>query len=168
MKNGHALYMVLILLLGVVDTGKTQNILAYDKGYQYKRIRWFLGDNITVKLFEDKKTIYQGLLTSISDSIITLNASTDIPIQSIAAIIDFDRRSFIRFTRKLLSLSSFTLLAVSSVNTVLQPDENNAPYLMASIAGIVMAKAMKPLKRKVYRIKPNHPIKILDNRPLIP
>ncbi len=154
------LFVCVSLLLN--DSCLAQHIMVYDASYSYKRIRWEVGDDIALKLYENKKIIHQGILSYISDSMVTLNGKTDIPIESISHILDYEKNSLIRFMQKLFTISSYTLLVVSGGNELIQSSENNEPYIVAAIAGVGLSYGLKPFGKRTYRIRKNHPIKILD------
>lgn len=156
--------VVLLLLLGVFNQIEAQKILVLDKiGIKLKRIKYYAGDFIAIKIFDDR-VVYKGEITSISDTSFFIN-SNYVAIDSVESIIKY-RKGAKAFTYTAFSLAAITTLVLLVDQSIKGNIESVPSKLTIPAAFAGMGLIALPFWRRSYRIGENKVLKVIDLSPI--
>ena len=156
--------IILLFLLGAFNQIEAQKILVLDKiGIKLKRIKYYEGDFIAIRVFNDR-VIYKGELNAISDTSFLIN-SNYVEIDSVKSIIKFRKGA------KAFSFTAFSVAAITTLILVVDQSikgniEGVPSQLTVPLAFTGMGLAAVPFWKKTYRLNKNMILKVIDLSPI--
>jgi hypothetical protein len=139
-----------------------EKYLALDKPGRVKRIRFYMGDELTFKLKGDK-TMYSSTIEAVGDSTITIR-ETQIPIKDIALIKLPKEAGFINQAIYILPRAGILYFLADTFNPVFRggsPDVSRSGIVVGGsfIAGGLI---LKLLNKRKFRINNYRSLRILE------
>ncbi len=146
------LRLLFILMLLPVSGFSQEKYLALDKPGRVKRIRFYTGDEIALKLKGDKR-LYEEVIANIGDSTITL-LGTQIPLRDIRAIVVRHEGGLAHQAVRKLPIAGLLYFLAATFNPLLQgqPLRVNRSGLIVGGAMVAGGQLLRPLLKRTYRI----------------
>jgi hypothetical protein len=153
----------LLLLLCLTDaTGWAQGrYLVLDKPGKVKRLRFRVGDEVAIKLKDDRRE-YRDVITNVTDtSIIIMN--TDVPLRAIRAMVVRRDAGLARAAVKILPRAGLLYILAATFNPVFRNDSPDYDWSNIKVGAIVGGSALLlvPLLKRTYRITAFRRLRVL-------
>jgi hypothetical protein len=121
--SGIIWMMVLFIVISITASG--QQFLLIESTRNFKNYKYFLGDNIRVKIRSEGRII-EGEITGLNDSSLYLGSWEEILFNDIEII--YRQRTFIPFIRGVLLVAGVGYFAVDSFNRLIN---NDSPVILS-------------------------------------
>lgn len=156
--------LVLFLLSVLLPVGLAQaqgKYLALDKPGSVKRLRFRPGDEIAVKLRNDRR-VYRDVIMAVHDTSIVI-MHTGIPIRDIRAVVVYRDAGLARVALTKLPLVGVLYLLAATYNPVFRREPPDYHWNNVKVGSIIAGSSllMIPLLKKTYRINNFRTLKVL-------
>ncbi|HLG34945.1 MAG TPA: hypothetical protein VI757_08710 [Bacteroidia bacterium] len=141
-----------------------QKFLALEKHGRIKRLRFFEGDKINIRL-QDENFFRSGYIDAFTDTSFFLDGE-NIPVSKVNALLVYKSKGLHPLLRELtvkLPFGGIFVMSLASINSVINNDYPLIPKNIYYVAGgmAVAGLLLYPLTFRVYKVK-RHPLKIID------
>jgi hypothetical protein len=131
-----------------------------------RRIKFYIGDEITFKLKQDKKK-YKGIIINVNDSALMFDTTTIILFKNINTILVDNSNYLTRAASAFLTGCGVGYVALDALNNVINNDKPVLRWLDVEIGAglVIVGQAIRILSIKRYKINKKHRIKFIDDTP---
>jgi len=140
---------------------KAQRILAFDKRGKVKRVKYYEGNLIKLKLLSGE--ILQGDLTQIADSSFKLGIR-NVKLDSVKIVYNTQKLLGFKLAGKIFMTAGTAYFAVASFNRTINNDSPVFSESSVKTSGLLLGAGIicKLIAKRPYRISKKRPLKILD------
>lgn len=166
MKSKFTQIFLSVFTVLLFSTGSlpAQKIVAFDKPGKVKRIRYYHGDLIKLKLNSGERVF--GTIDQIMDSSFVVQGMV-IGLTDVSRVFNTQRLAGFSFFSKLLFRAGLAYFPIVTVNRAINDDDPTFSQQAAIISGSMLATGIifRLIANKSYKISEDRPLKILDLTP---
>lgn len=154
---------LLLLLCLAGATGRAQSrYMVLDKPGNVKRLRFRVGDEVAIKLRDDRRE-YRDVITYVTDTSIVI-LGTDVPLRSIRAVVVRRDKPLARAAVKILPKAGLLYILAATFNPVFYNDSPDYNWSNVKVGAIVGGSALLlvPLLKRTYRINAFRRLRVLQ------
>lgn len=156
------LSIVFLFLLTMPAFGQGQRFLALDKPGKVKRLRYYVGDEIKIKLKGDK-LVYTDQIEEITDTSLVIR-KTHIPIRNIRAVVRFKQGGLLNQAISKLPIAGAFYFLADTFNPVFYGGEVEVSRSGIIVGSSLIASsfALRLVRKRTYRINQYRTLKVLQ------
>lgn len=156
-----AIFLLLGVFLSFGTTSEAQRILAFDKRGKVKRVRYFEGNFIKLKLLDKSKI--SGTITQIGDSTFKIEGKR-ILLDSVKTVFNTQKLYGFNLLGRIMITAGTAYLGVDSFNRLINNEDPIVHESTIEAAGLLLGGGVVSLliSRRPYRISKRRPLKIID------
>lgn len=153
-----------LLLLCLADTTLCAQgrYLALDKPGKVKRLRFRVGDEVSIKLKDDRRE-YRDVITHVTDTSIVL-MGTDVPLSGIRAVVVRREAAMARAAVKILPRAGLLYILAATYNPIFRGESPDYHWSNVKVGAIVGGSGLLlvPLLRRTYRLNDFRRLRVLQ------
>jgi len=152
---------LLFLFLQDVALRAQGRYLVLDKPGKVKRLRFRPGDEISIKLKDDRRE-YQDVITHVTDTSIMI-MSTDVPLRNIRAIVVRREAGLARAAAYLLPRAGLLYILAATFNPVFRRESPDYDWSHVKVGAVIGGSALLliPLLKRTYRTNSFRTLRVL-------
>jgi hypothetical protein len=153
---------LLLLCLADATSWAQGRYLVLDKPGKVKRLRFRVGDEVSIKLKDDRRE-YRDVITHVTDTSIVI-MGTDVPLSGIRAVVVRREAGLARGLVKVLPRAGLLYILAATYNPIFRGDLPDYDWSNVRVGAIVGGSALLlvPLLQRTYRINGFRRLRVLQ------
>jgi len=153
---------LLLLCLAEATLWAQGRYMVLDKPGKVKRLRFRMGDEVAIKLKDDRRE-YRDVITHVTDTSIVL-MGTDVPLSGIRAVVVRRDAPFARAAVKILPRAGLLYILAATFNPVFRGESPDYHWSNVRVGAIVGGSALLlvPLLKRTYHINAFRRLRVLQ------
>ncbi len=155
------LVLGLLLLMGCSFQAQAQKILVLDKRGKVKRLRYYEGEWIKLKLLSGQ--LLMGKIAQLSDSSFRVSGHL-VRLDSVKRVYNTQKLLGLKLTGAILSTAGVIYFPLDSFNRIINDDSPVFNESSAKVSGLLLGAGLIciGISNKSYKISKKRPLKVLD------
>ena len=137
---------------------QAQRVLIVDKLGKPKRLRYYTGDVIWTITSDGQKQ--EGVITALTDTSFAIRGS-EVMLRDVKYVVR--KRKFYNYSSKLVTIGTLFYTSIVAVNSLISDEEEvNRAVILKSASGLALSRFLWMFRKKKYKVKKSHRIRILN------